>query len=124
MYAVVYINGHQYKVAPNDTIIIDRIVGDKGAQVQFSTALLIADGPNITVGTPFVPDTQVIATITDHIQGEKIRVSRFKAKSRYRKTIGFRAQQTVLTINSIEKTTASKSTPKKVVTPRKSIKKA
>ena len=113
MYAIVAISGHQYKVTPNDTIIVDRLTGEKGTEIQFPEVLLVSDEKSVTVGTPYVAGVTIVATIADHIQGENLRVSRFKAKSRYRKTIGFRAQQTTLVIKSIGQTTAPKTTAKK-----------
>lgn len=115
MYAIVQIKGHQYKVSPGDTITVDRLTSLKGEVVQFAEVLFVSDAGTVTVGTPFVPDVSVAATVVDNIQGEKIRVARFKAKSRYRRVRGFRAQQTVLTIVSIGSTDAPKAATKKTV---------
>jgi large subunit ribosomal protein L21 len=44
---------------------------------------------------------KVLGVITEHYKGDKIRISKFKAKVRYRKTIGFRPYYTKVKVNKI-----------------------
>ena len=98
--AVVQIGKSQYFVQPGTSLLVDRLESDKG-KVTFSEVLLYVDGNDIRVGQPFVKDMTVTATIDSQVKGDKIRVSKFKAKSRYRKTIGFRHSYTKIIIDSV-----------------------
>jgi len=76
------------------------------------SACLAVDGDDVQVGAPYLENVAVIAKVLDQVQGDKIRVAKFKAKVRYRKVMGFRAKLTKVIIESLsgkpEKKTASK----------------
>ena len=97
-YAVIAISGSQYKVEENQVITVDKL--DPSIK-STSEVLLITDDDKIKVGTPTVKGASVDFEIVRDYQGEKLRVSTFKAKSRYRKTKGFRAQLTDIKITKI-----------------------
>lgn len=101
MFAVVQIAGKQYAVTPDSQIDVDHIEGKEGDTLTFTDVLLRDTGKNVTVGTPFVSGAKITATIQKQYQGEKIEIRRFKAKARYRRKKGFRAQLTQLHISSI-----------------------
>lgn len=108
-YAVVKIGGSQYKVKEGDELLVDRLSEEKGAKVAFDDVFLLVVGSQVKIGKPKVEGAQVLAKVVEHEKGEKIRVTRFKAKSRYRKTKGFRA---ALTKIKIEKIKIGKTSPK------------
>ncbi len=128
MFAIVQIQGHQYKVTPGQAITVDRLLGNVGDTETFTSVLLTADEGNaVVVGTPFVPNVEITAKIVAHTRGDKIRVARFRAKSRHRRVVGFRAGQTELLIESIGKHTAKvevKSAPKSETTEKVAAPKA
>ncbi|TMF75007.1 MAG: 50S ribosomal protein L21 [Chloroflexi bacterium] len=64
--------------------------------------LLFADGVRVRAGTPFVTDAIVTAQIVGHGRGPKIRVFKYKNKTRSRKTRGHRQDETTLRITKIE----------------------
>ena len=97
-YAVIAISGTQYKVEENQVITVDKL--DPSIK-STSEVLLIADDDKIKVGTPTVKGASVDFENVRDYQGEKLRVSTFKAKSRYRKTKGFRAQLSDIKITKI-----------------------
>ena len=102
MFAIVQIGAKQYKVAPKDIVVIDKIVGEVGDAVTFSDVLLLTDDKNVTtVGTPFIKGSSVKAKILTQEQGEKIAVRRYKHKSRYRRHTGFRAQLTRVEVTDV-----------------------
>lgn len=101
-YAVIKASGKQYKVSPGNIIEVDKIEGEAGKSVSFDEVLLSADGEKIEVGTPYVKGATVTAKIVNQIQGDKVRVSKFKAKSKYRRVTGFRAKLTKLEITAIK----------------------
>lgn len=100
MQAVVKINTTQYIVNPKDEISVPLMDQTEGA-VVFDQVLMTIDGEKVVVGQPTVSGAKVLATVTGNKKGEKVRVFKFKAKSRYRKTKGFRAKFTTLRIDDI-----------------------
>ncbi|MDD3998756.1 MAG: 50S ribosomal protein L21 [Patescibacteria group bacterium] len=97
-YAVIAISGSQYKVEENQVITVDKL--DPSVK-STSDVLLIIDEDKVKVGNPTVKGASVDFESVRDYQGEKLRVSTFKAKSRYRKTKGFRAQLTDIKITKI-----------------------
>lgn len=92
--AVIRTSGKQYLVKEGDTISVD-------APPKEIDVLLVTDGENIKVGTPLVDGVVVKFEVVKSGLGPKIRVAKFKAKSRYRKVIGFRPKVTTVKINAI-----------------------
>jgi len=105
-YAVVRIGGSQYKVREKDELVVDKLEGKKGEQIILKDVLLIANNGKIKIGTPRVKGAVVEARLIEHQKGEKIKVLRFKAKSRYRKTKGFRPALTKVRIEKIQEKTS------------------
>jgi len=100
-YAVVKIGGTQYKVSEGDELEVDKLPQKEGEKVEFPDVLLIANNGEVKIGQPTVKRVVIKAKILSHLKGKKIRVARFKAKSRYRKVTGFRASLTKVKIEKI-----------------------
>ena len=96
-YAVIKIKGHQYKVASGDSILVDKLGEDKPE----AEVLLVVDGDTVKVGNPTVKGASVGLKVVEEVKGEKVHVRKFKAKSRYRKHIGFRPKYTELLVGKI-----------------------
>jgi len=118
-YAVVKTGGKQYKISIGDIIEIDRLPQKKEEEVIFKEVLLASIDGKLEIGKPNLNDVIVSAMILDQIRGEKVRVAKFKAKSRYRRSTGFRAELSKIKIEkinfSVDKTKAIKETPVKPV---------
>jgi len=100
-YAVVEINGNQYKVTEGDELEVDKIEGKKGKKLTFDKVLLMVGEKKTQIGNPLVKRAKVTAEILDQFKGKKIRVATYKAKSRYRRVIGHRSQLTKIKIKKI-----------------------
>ena len=102
MYAVIRTGGKQARVAPGDSIRVEKLAGEIGARVELSEVLLVegAEGPRI--GTPLVPGAKVVGTITAHGRGPKITVFKLKRRKNYRRKQGHRQAFTELRVESIE----------------------
>jgi len=100
-YAIVEDGGKQYKVVEGGSIDVDRYQADVGDQIDMERVLLVTDGEQTTVGTPYVEGAKVEATIASHIKGKKIVVFKYKPRVRYRVKQGHRQKYTRLTIDSI-----------------------
>src|SRR5579863_2856660 len=101
MFAVIKSGGRQYKVSVGQTLEVNRLAVEDGAQISFDEVLLIADEDTSMVGTPFVDNAQVLATAVKQARGEKLIVFKYKAKKRYRHKRGHRQELTVLMIDDI-----------------------
>lgn len=96
-YAVVIVNGRQYKVSEGEEFLVDKIEGDKAdAQV-----LLLKKGEKMEIGTPVVEKAKVVLKVLGQEKGEKIHIRKYKSKSRYKKHVGFRPQYTRLMVEKI-----------------------
>lgn len=101
MYAVVEIGGHQYKVAEDDVIFVDRQSEEKDGELTFDRVLLLNDGKKTTVGTPVVDGAEVKAKVLDHLKDDKVIVFKKKRRKGYRVKRGHRQPLTQLKIENI-----------------------
>lgn len=88
-YAVVDFNGKQYRVMPGLRLEVEG-VGKVGENISFDKVLLMVSSGEVKIGKPHVPGVFISGKVIENKKGEKLRVSKFKAKSKYRKKIGFR----------------------------------
>ena len=102
MYAVVRSGGKSYRVEEGALVTVGRRAGDVGSAFSFDEVLLVADGVRVRAGTPHVSDVSVTAEIVAHGRGPKIRVFKYKNKTRSRKMRGHRQGETTLRITKIE----------------------
>ena len=94
MFAVVRTGGKQYRVATDDTILVEKIDGDAGASVTLET-LMSSDGAAITSGG------SVTATIVAQTRADKVIIFKKRRRHNYRRKNGHRQQMTVLKITSV-----------------------
>jgi large subunit ribosomal protein L21 len=100
-YAIVEDGGKQYKAVIGESIDVDRYLVEVGEEIDMDRVLLIADGENIKVGTPFIQGAKVQATVVAQVKGPKIIVFRYKAKERIRSKTGHRQKYTRVRIDAI-----------------------
>ena len=116
MYALVRTGGKQYRVAKDDTILVERISADEGAEIILDDIVMLGDGDKVTIGTPRVEGAAVSATVVRQTRGPKIIIFRRKRRKNHRRTQGHRQDLTLLKINAIAengKALAPKAAPKK-----------
>ena len=100
-YAVIKTGGKQYKVSKDSIIEVERLDVNVGENLSFEDILLhVADGTS-KIGKPKVLGVSVKATVLEHLKGEKLRISKFKAKSKYRRVTGHRQYLTKVKILDI-----------------------
>lgn len=98
--AVVTTGGKQYLVGENEEITVEHLEGNLNDQIKLKTlAIFDSEKDTVELGTPELKEAA--ATIVEQGKGEKIRVAKFRAKSRYRKVTGFRPVLTKLKISKI-----------------------
>ena len=116
MYALVRTGGKQYRVSKDDTILVERISADEGAEIILDDVVMLGDGDRVTIGTPRVEGAAVSATVMRQTRGPKIIIFRRKRRKNHRRTQGHRQDLTLLKINAIAedgKSLAPKAAPKK-----------
>ncbi len=101
MFAVVRTGGKQYRVQEGRPVTIERLPGEAGQTIELNDVLLLADGENVTIGTPMVEGARVVGTITTQGRAKKILVFRYKNKTRARKKNGHRQQFTTLMVDDV-----------------------
>jgi len=100
MYAVVEVQGKQYRAEKGASLRVDRMDGEKGQAISLGSVLLLS-GDTVQVGTPYVSGASVKAVIADQVKDDKIIVFKFKSKKGYRRKNGHRQSYTLLTVEDI-----------------------
>lgn len=102
MYAVVSIQGFQYRLEKGETVRIPKYDIDVGKKLKIPEVLLISDGDHISVGAPFVEGAVVEATVTGHDKDKKIVVFKKKRRKDYSVKRGHRQEFTEIMVNAIK----------------------
>ena|SRR5581483_8091474 len=120
-YAVISTGGKQYKAAVGSVLEIEKLAQKEGEMVNFDHVLLVVDGESVTIGRPIVIDAVVRAKVLGDIKADKIKVVKFRAKSKYRRMTGHRQVLTRVQIEEIAGNSkpAAKQTAKKETTEKK-----
>jgi large subunit ribosomal protein L21 len=113
MYAVIKTGGKQYKVAAGDYLKVEKLDGDVGSKVVIDKILMLADGDDVTIGSPLVAGAKVNATVLSHGKGDKVMIFKFHRRKHYRKTQGHRQSFTEIKIDDINGKGAAKAEAKK-----------
>lgn len=101
MYAVIETGGKQYRVAPGDTVRVETLPGEVGAEIELGNVLAVmTDNQELKAGSA-LSSAKVKATITSHGRDEKILVFKFKRKKQYKRTIGHRQNYTAIKVSDI-----------------------
>ena len=103
MYAIVEINGQQFKAEAGKKLFVHHIQNaENGATVEFDKVLLVDKDGVITVGAPTVEGAKVLCQIvSDMVKGDKVLIFHKKRRKGYRKLNGHRQQFTELTITEV-----------------------
>jgi len=114
-YAIIESGGKQYRAVEGGILEVDRLPVETGASVKLEQTLLIADGENVTVGTPVIKDFPVWATVLEHFKGAKVTIFNYSPKKRIRVKTGHRQNYTRLTVEQIGGSELVKKEPAKKV---------
>jgi len=102
VFAVVKTGGKQYKVRVGETLDVEKLAVDAGAQVRLDQVLLAASDENVAYGRPMIDGAVVTARVVRQYKGPKLIIFRYKSKSRYRRRTGHRQQLTQLMVQTID----------------------
>ena len=103
-FAVIQTGGKQYTVSKGETITIEKISGEYkvGDAVTFDKVLLVDDGKDTTIGTPYIANASVKGTISAIGRSPKVVVVHYKQKSRYFKKNGHKQPHFKVKIDSLK----------------------
>lgn len=101
MYAIIELQGHQYKVASGDHVIVDRLAGQMGDNIQVERVLAIMDGEKTQIGQPALAKANVGVKVLRHLRGPKLDILKYKSKVNYHITSGHRQALTELEVVAI-----------------------
>lgn len=91
-FAVIHTGGKQYIVSAGDVVKIEKITGDfkVGDKIVFDKVMLVEDGADTTIGTPYISAASVEGTLKEIGRNKTVEVVKYKQKSRYYKKNGHR----------------------------------
>jgi large subunit ribosomal protein L21 len=115
MFAIVRTGGKQYRVAPGDKIVVEKLAGSAGDSINLEDVLLAGEGSDLKSTSGLVVAAEIVA----QAKGEKVTVFKKRRRHNYRRKAGHRQQHTILKIVSIGgKGAAKKAEPKTEAAPK------
>ncbi len=105
MYAVVKTGGKQYRVAKDDTLVVEKLTGEVGEVVQLGDVLMLAEeGKAPTVGAPTVDKAAVFAEVVEQGKGDKVIIFKKQRRQNHRRKNGHRQELTTVKVVEISPT--------------------
>ncbi len=101
MFAIIKTGGKQYKVAANDIIKVEKLLGTSGDSIEFTDVLMMGQGESVKVGAPLVTNAKVVGTVLDQIRDDKVIIFKKNRRHNYRRKNGHRQYLTVVRITDI-----------------------
>jgi len=101
MYAVIQTGGKQYRVSEGLKLKVEKLDVAEGDSIELDKVLMVANGDDVKVGTPYVDGGKVTATVTAHGRGKKVKIIKFKRRKHHMKRQGHRQAFTELEITNI-----------------------
>jgi large subunit ribosomal protein L21 len=102
MEAVIATGGKQYLVAPGQVISVEKLEGDRGAAVAFTSVLMVSRDGEVIVGPDRLKSAKVSGEVLAQGRGRKVSIVKFKRRKNYRRHRGHRQPATTVRITTIE----------------------
>ncbi len=102
MYAIVSLQGHQFRVSPGMTFETNRMTAEPGETVTVEDSILLAkDDDGLKVGDPVLKGANLELEVIEHLRGKKVIVFKMKRRKRYRRKNGHRQELTRVKVKDI-----------------------
>jgi large subunit ribosomal protein L21 len=101
MYAVIKSGGKKYRVAPGDTVEIEKLPWEVGSQLELHGVVAVANDSEQLLTGEQIANAKVLATIVYQGRGVKVRVFKFKRKKQYKRNTGHRQSFTAVKVTEI-----------------------
>ena len=121
MYAVFKTGGKQYRATQGQKVKLEKINANSGDKVLFTEVLMVGEGSDIEIGTPFLTNASVEAKVLEESKDKKIEVIKFKRRKNYKRTFGHRQCYTLVEITGIKVKKETKPKTKKVAPKTKKV---
>ena len=102
MFAVFQSGGKQHRVTEGDVVRLELLDSEPGKEVVFDKVLMVANGEEVNVGSPFLEGGAVKAEVIKSERGKKIRILKFRRRKDYMRRQGHRQWFTEVKITSIK----------------------
>ena len=103
MFAVFASGGKQHRVTEGEIVRLERLAQEPGAEVVFDQVLMVADGDQVSVGSPYVEGCRVTGEVVAEAKGKKVHILKFKRRKDYMRRQGHRQWFTDVKITGISK---------------------
>ena len=113
MFAVLRTGGKQYRVAPGDKIVVEKLDGNAGDSISLTDILLAGEGSELKSLDGLTVGAEIIA----QAKADKVTVFKKRRRHNYRRKAGHRQQHTILRIVSIGDQKAEKKPAKTAAAP-------
>ena len=101
MYAIIKTGGKQYRVSEGETLQVEKLNAEVGAEVVFEEVLTVVNDADVKVGNPTVAGATVTASVVEEGKDKKVIVYKYKRKTGYHKKNGHRQLFTKVKIEKI-----------------------
>ena len=101
MYAVINTGGKQYRVAADETLVIEKVPGDAGATVEFTEVLMLGGDGEPKIGSPLIAGAKVTAEVVAQSRAKKVIAFKKRRRKNSRRKRGHRQEQTKVKITGI-----------------------
>lgn len=100
-YAIIQLQGKQYKVTEGQILTVDLLKREEGENFEITDVLLVNDEGEVKIGQPVVAKAKVMMKVLENGKDKKLRVVKYKSKSKYRKVMGHRQRISNVEVVSI-----------------------
>lgn len=101
MYAVIQTGGKQYRVEEGQTLKLEKLEAEDGADIEFDKVLMVKSDDGLKVGSPFIESGKVTAKVQSQGRHKKIKILKFKRRKQHMKQMGHRQYYTEVQITGI-----------------------
>ncbi|MGB8816969.1 MAG: 50S ribosomal protein L21 [Rhizobiaceae bacterium] len=101
MFAVIKTGGKQYRVAANDLLKVEKVIGEAGDIVHFSEVLMVGEGASAAIGAPTVVGALVTAQVVEQGRADKVIAFKKRRRQNSKRTRGHRQHLTTVQIVEI-----------------------
>ena len=100
--AIIATGGKQYRVTPGQVISVEKLPGERGDSVAFTSVVLVTRDDEVIVGADRLSSAKVSGEVVAQGRGKKVAVVKFKRRKNYRRHRGHRQAATRIRITNIE----------------------
>ena len=101
MFAVFESGGKQHRVSEGDVVKLEKLGGEPGDSIVFDRVMVVANGEDVSVGTPYLDSGKVTGEVVEQARDKKVRVIKFKRRKNYLRRAGHRQAYTAVRITAI-----------------------